>query len=899
MKRWITGLLTLILMLSGITELLAQQDKWPHTVMMEQGLVTIYSPQIEEMTGNTIRYRAALAYRETTNADPVFGAGWFESPVEIDEENGTVHPTVLIMTETRFPDGTDDIKASLTASLAAQSPAWNLVFSRDELDSALKQAQAESRAAEKLNTSPPDVIYRDHPALLVTIDGEPVLRDIENSPYQAVINTPYPLISDNRNFYLNVAKDVWYRASKATGPYRFEPRPPSAISSMVKESETETHSETSVETITAANAPEIVVSTKPAELIVTEGPAAFVPLIDDLLVLENSESDVFMHVDSQQFYIVLAGRWYHAKSLDGPWSWKNADELPVAFANIPKDSDQADSRVYVAGTPEAREAVLDSQVPQTAAIERGPADVEVKYDGEPVYAPVDGTDLVYIKNTGSTVLRSGGLFYLVEDGVWYVSASANGPWQVSDQRPGQVDTILPTSPVYNSKYVYIYDSTPEVVYVGYTPGYVGSYVYRNTIFYGTGWYYRPWISPYYYYPRLSTWGFSVSYNSWSGWNFGLSWGWGPFSIGYYPGGYWHHSHYWHHNHYGYWGPRGYRPRHGHSRHGGKRYAHNDYRSHNNRSYNGSRDYRSGDRGRYDGGERHDNLYRDRSQRARVANTHDRRTHDNERRYQSTRLANSAAGKNSHQRSYTGVKKGERNRVTPVRKADLKKKAVVRDISRLEMRRGALLADNNGDVYRNPTQTRRNASVSRRDVALKSPDNRRRSSTNISKQNTSQKTVRYKQQKSKRSSSKNGERQTTQPIKRSSSKAASIRVADNRARQASPTRANTSTRKSQQVATGKTTRVRSAPSAKVSRQKTQPVKRAKTKNQRPQIQAVNTSNNRSNVRVKTQSKLVSRNVQRNTVPKRSTPPKTTRKSNKSSKVANRSSSKRNTNKGNRN
>ncbi len=136
----------------------------------------------------------------------------------------------------------------------------------------------------------------------------------------------------------------------------------------------------------------------------------------------------------------------------------------------------------------------------------------------------------------------------------------NGPWEVSAYRPAQVAAISPQSPVYNVKYVYIYDSTPDVVYVGYTPGYTGSYVYYDTIVYGTGWYYRPWVSPYYYYPRYNTWGFNVSYNPWYGWSFGLSWGWGPFYAGYYSGGYWHHGHHWYNPRYSYWGPRGYRPR---------------------------------------------------------------------------------------------------------------------------------------------------------------------------------------------------------------------------------------------------------------------------------------------------------------------------------------------------
>ena len=42
-------------------------------------------------------------------------------------------------------------------------------------------------------------------------------------------------------------------------------------------------------------------------------------------------------------------------------------------------------------------------------------------------------------------------------------------------------------------YVKVYDSTPEYVVVGYTPGYSGAYVRTAVVVYGTGYYYQPWI----------------------------------------------------------------------------------------------------------------------------------------------------------------------------------------------------------------------------------------------------------------------------------------------------------------------------------------------------------------------------------------------------------------------
>ena len=702
----------------------AQESTWPRMLALASGSVTVYPLQVDHKEGDLVRFRAALAYRPTAQSEPVFGVAWFQSRVRIDHAKGMVQPLGLTVTETRFPEGTDNVQPELAEALAQQSADWNLELPLTQFNSELEASEQEARTVQSLNMAPPAIIYRDHPALLVTFDGEPVLRSIESSPYQAVVNTPYPLIFDGRAYHLSAAKGVWYRADRATGPYRFDASPPADIVTMVEAASQLEEQPAATQIVTAANAPEIVVATTPTELIVTDGPAAFVPLVDDLLVLNNSDDDVFMHISSQQFYIVLAGRWYQSPSLNGPWSFRRADELPAAFASIPQNSDQADSRVYVAGTRESREAVLDAQIPQTAAVDRGTADLDVIYDGDPRFLPVEGTDeLAYADNTGSTVLQSDRQYYLVEDGVWYVSSSPNGPWVVSDYRPEEVASISPRSPVYNVKYVYIYDSTPEVVYVGYTPGYTGSYVYYDTIVYGTGWYYRPWISPRYYYPRYSTWGYSVGYDPWYGWNFGLSWAWGPFFPGYYSGGFWHHHWSWYNPRCSRWGPGGYRPRlydrHAHG------WGDRDYRGykHGYRDGNryGSGGYDQGGYGRRGPGRdgrgydspltgagdtfvRSRNLYRDRAQRARVTEPGDRIA-----RYRTgTAALNFAANpdnpalrqRNLNRESRGGFRSSKpgRNQTGPVTASDLRVKAQVRDTYR-EADRGRGFAAGKGNELR--------------------------------------------------------------------------------------------------------------------------------------------------------------------------------------------------------
>ncbi len=167
------------------------------------------------------------------------------------------------------------------------------------------------------------------------------------------------------------------------------------------------------------------------------------------------------------------------------------------------------------------------------------------YDGDPEFEKCTDSGVAYARNTDKAVLRIDGKYYCCHDAVWFVSSRPTGPWSVCDEVPAVVQDIPPDCPVYNVKYVYIYDTTPEVVYVGYTPGYVGSYPYGGVVVYGTGFWYHPWYR-HYYYPRPVTYGFGVHYNPWTGWGFsvGMSVGWLHISVGRPMYG-------------GWWGPAGY------------------------------------------------------------------------------------------------------------------------------------------------------------------------------------------------------------------------------------------------------------------------------------------------------------------------------------------------------
>jgi hypothetical protein len=250
--------------------------------------------------------------------------------------------------------------------------------------------------------------------------------------------------------------------------------------------------------------------------------------------------------------VLISGRWYQSKTLadNSQWQYTASDKLPADFAKIPEGSAKDNVLASVAGTDAAREALMDAQIPQTAKVDRKTATTQVTYDGDPNFQSIPGTKLQYAINTSSTVLLYEGQYYALDNGVWFVAGSPSGPWTASSQRPGDLDLIPPSSSVYNTKFVDIYDVTPDYIYTGYTPGYLNSFVYGPTVVYGTGFYYDPWIGNDYY-PRPWSWGFDMGYNPWYGWNFGLGYGFDWFNMGFGFGwGGWNG---------GWWGPSFYHP----------------------------------------------------------------------------------------------------------------------------------------------------------------------------------------------------------------------------------------------------------------------------------------------------------------------------------------------------
>ncbi len=279
----------------------------------------------------------------------------------------------------------------------------------------------------------------------------------------------------------------------------------------------------------ANGVPTIYTSQVPTELVVFKGQPDFVPIVGtQLLWASNTTSDVLIDTANNNYYVLLSGRWFRSAQLTGPWSFVASNALPEGFAKIPPASLAGAVLPSVAGTPQAQEAVIANSVPQTATVPRtnGPK-FTPSFDGPPQYDPIPGTPLTYVVNASVPVIQvTPSSYYAVSAGVWFTAGALTGPWMVAASVPAVIYTIPPSSPVHYVTYVRIYEATPQVVYVGYTPGYLGTVIEPSgTVVYGTGYAYSPWVGAVWY-PPPYTYGVAAVpvYNPYVGFTFGFALG---------------------------------------------------------------------------------------------------------------------------------------------------------------------------------------------------------------------------------------------------------------------------------------------------------------------------------------------------------------------------------------
>ncbi|MFL6571618.1 MAG: carbohydrate-binding family V/XII [Burkholderiales bacterium] len=510
---------------------------WPRERKTDDGTtITVYQPQLERWADNILSGRAAVSVVRPGEKEPHFGVIELAARTEIDKNADLVTLSEVRITKGSFPGARPGDAEKYLATLRAALPktGWPISERALQANLAITQAKATQKAVPVKN-DPPQILFRTAPTLLVMLSGEPALRDVKEAPgLKRVINTSALILQDpsTATYYL-WAVGRWFESKAATGEWKPGPlllaQLDKARAALGDQFDPLEGKDAEGKPIFDPGAvPQIIVATKPTELLQSKGEPKFSPIPGtQLLYMTNSSNDIVMELGGQTYFVLISGRWFSAKALSGPWTFINSKKLPADFAKIPPEHPMSELLISVAGTPQANEAAIANQIPQTASVQRDIQPTPVVFDGgKPQWKPIDGTPLQYAFNTGPPLIQiDPKTYYMVQNGVWFAGTAVTGPWAVAASVPAVIYTIPASSPLHYVTYVRVYSSTPTTVFVGYTPGYYGTVMTTDgTVVYGTGYVYPVYVGAVWY-PPPPTYGWGVGFATGVFFGFAISGGW--------------------------------------------------------------------------------------------------------------------------------------------------------------------------------------------------------------------------------------------------------------------------------------------------------------------------------------------------------------------------------------
>jgi hypothetical protein len=556
-------------------------DPWPKIIVQSGTKYTMYQPQLDSWDGYHLAAHAAVSVLPAAAKEPDFGVIEISAKTHVHRVFRTVSFHDIEIGKAIFPSTPDKETAYRQGfqTILSNGPS---TMSLDRLNAmlAIVGAEKQARAVEVKNESP-KFVFSQRAAVLVTIDGKPAWRAVQGTKLERVINSrAFVLLDDSSGKYYIHLFDGFVVATSLTGPWNAAKSVPAGVESLAQKLAKKKvvdlmsgPADVKKKPLLKNGVPEIIVATEPTELIVTQGPPDWAPLEGTLLLyVKNTTGNIFKDMMNQQTYVLVTGRWFSAPDFSGPWQYVAGKDLPPDFFKIPDTSPKENVKASIPGTPEAQEAVIANEIPQTATVNRTTAKFTPDIDGGPQLKPIRDTTLMYVYNSPTPIITvSPDSWYAVQNGVWFSATAARGPWVVATSVPAVIYSIPPSSPVYYVTYVKIYDVTPQYVVVGYTPGYMGTVVTASgVVVYGTGYTYVSYIGTTVWYAPPVTYGYAANptWTPWTGWAIGFGFGWAMGAMysssccwGYSCAPYWGAYHGYYGGYYGYhgaaaWGPGG-------------------------------------------------------------------------------------------------------------------------------------------------------------------------------------------------------------------------------------------------------------------------------------------------------------------------------------------------------
>ena len=346
--------------------------------------------------------------------------------------------------ESNFPTLPRDQLRTVVEEITASVPLDERVIALDRVLANIDTSQIIPKNVEGVKADPPPIFFSKTPAVLVNIDGEPIWAPIPQNDLKSAVNTNWDLFEHGptKTYYLRNDR-IWLKATDVKGPWEPAGDLPESFKKLPDDDNWKE---------VKASLPGQKVERQPGAEGVRQPAAGGADPAARRAELPGASRARSRCCGSATPTATSSGWRSPAPSTSSSraaGSRRRTSPVPGRsrrrrcrhdFKQIPLEHERSRVLASVPGTPQAAEAVLLAQIPQTARVSKtraGARGRRIRADA-PEFQPIEKTTVQRAVNTDKDILKVGDLYYMCFQGVWFMSKAPTGPVG-GDRRRAEAD----------------------------------------------------------------------------------------------------------------------------------------------------------------------------------------------------------------------------------------------------------------------------------------------------------------------------------------------------------------------------------------------------------------------------------------------------------------------------
>jgi hypothetical protein len=206
---------------------------WPRAVERNGNHILVYQPQLKSWQRyRTLTADTAISITPSAGGKQILGVISWRANTPAHLSLRTVYVSNTEVISSRFSSVDRQQEAELQKKVQQIYPTLTFNISIERMIASLNHGNAPVQSIPGIPEVPP-ILVNQTPAIVLTVDGKPILTPIEGSTLQYVVNANWDVIYDRTDYFLLLGK-TWPKTKDLAGPSRATTKLPGGMSTLPK-----------------------------------------------------------------------------------------------------------------------------------------------------------------------------------------------------------------------------------------------------------------------------------------------------------------------------------------------------------------------------------------------------------------------------------------------------------------------------------------------------------------------------------------------------------------------------------------------------------------------------------------------------------------------------------------